>query len=424
MDLSKLSDEELKQLAAQPQKTDLSKISDDDLLKMHADATKGQGNGLIEGSLRALPFAGGLAGGVLGSAGGPVGSVAGAGAGGYAGKSVENMARGFLGSPYSDSLPKADTSLGRMAAVIGQNLSAVPEQAGNEMGGQIIGAAAGVLKKFAEKAAVNATGATGKQASNFADNAGRELLDRNIVGFGNSQSEIATKASAAVDQANAQIDSSLKALQEQGVKVDSNKIYDVIQNKINTLKSDPSQAPVVKKLESILEDTIDATAANKSTDYGIGNAEKIKRGYNKIAGNWMEPTTGQAGKEAYLTWRDAVENAAQKANPDLASQFEEGKKSYGMLRPIEEATERRAATTQQHPVGGLLDTAAMAGGAAFHGVPTGLASVVGRRLIAPRTSSALAVSADQLVKSGLLKPGGQLTTQGAQGLLQMLEQRK
>ncbi len=380
-----------------------------------------QGNGLIEGGLRALPFAGGLFGGAAGTVAGPVGAVGGAAAGGYAGKSLENMARGFLGSPYSDTLPKADTSLGRMAAVTGQNLAEAPKQAANEMGGQVIGAGAGLLSKFGEKAAVNATGATGKQATNFSDNAGRELLDRGVVRFGNSQEQIAQNASNAVDQANAQISSSLQKLQDQGVKVDSNDIYNVIQGKINQLKADPSQAAVVKQLEGQLENTIESSAANKSTDYGINQAENIKRGYNKMAGNWMNPEVGQAGKESYLAWKNAVEDAAQKANPETANLFQKGKEAYGLLKPIQEAAERRAGVTQQSPPGGLLDSVGAGVGSVFGGAPGAMLTPMARRIVAPRISSSLAVGADKLVKSGLLKPSGQLTTQGLQGLLEKIK---
>src|SRR6185312_3328327 len=61
------------------------------------------------------------------------------------------------------------------------------------------------LKGFAEKKAIASTGATGAQAAKFAPNAGRELLDQGIVGFGNSQAQVANKAAAALEASGKKI---------------------------------------------------------------------------------------------------------------------------------------------------------------------------------------------------------------------------
>ena len=78
------------------------------------------------------------------------------------------------------------------------------------------------------------------------------------------------------------------------------------------------------------------------------------------------------------------------------------KKTYGVLAPINEAAERRAATLNQSPFGGLLDVAAAgAAGASVGGLPglaTGVAAATGRKVIAPRIASSAAVTLDGVSK--------------------------
>ncbi len=314
-----------------------------------------------------------------------------------------------LGSSDKEDLPgmATDTALGAGAGALGGKLieKASPYLSSAQQ------KAAQYLKDKAENAAVSATGATGKQASEFAPGAGRELLDRGIVKFGDSQAKIAQRAGDAVTAANADIDSALTALQEKGVKVDANHVYEAVSSKINELKSDPSQADVVRNLEGELENLIKATDAKGATDFGIKEAEQIKRGYGRKAGNWADPEKGQAGKEMYQNFRGAVEDSARAADPATAKIFEEGKKSYGLLAPIQEAAERRAATTAQSPPGGLLDLGAMAGGMAKGGPLGAIAAPIARRVIAPRVSSSVAATSDKVSKFLLNSPSIQQLAQ-------------
>lgn len=260
------------------------------------------------------------------------------------------------------------------------------------------------LKTVAEKAAVNATGATGKQAAEFAPSAGRELLDRGIVKLGDNQAKIAARAGEAVTQANSEIDTALSALDEKGVKVDANNVYKVIRDKITQMRTDPSKADVAKLMENELDNLVKSTEAKGSAEFGMQEAENVKRGYNRKAGNWADPEKSMSGKELYQTWRGAVEDAAKAADPQTAKAFEEGKKSYSLLAPIQEAAERRAATTAQSPAGGLLD-AATAGAGFVKGGPVGMvAAPLARRFIAPRLASTIAVSADKAADLVKLAP--------------------
>ncbi len=345
--------------------------------------------GIIQGGLDALPAAGAVGGGVVGTAGaGPVGLVGGAALGTAGGYALKNLGEEFiLGKPKTRTEIYGDPAMGLV------------EGATAEMGGQVLGKALGAgvkgLKNLGEKSAVNATGATGKQASEFSKDAGRQLLDRKVVRFGDNQEKIASRAGKAVEQAEKQIDKALKDLDAKGVTVDANKIYENVRNKITSLKKDPSQSDISKILEGELENLIAATDAKGSTKFGLSEAEGVKRGYNRKAGNWMDPEKGAAGKEMYQNFRRPVEEAAELADPNVAKLFKEGKQSYGLLAPIEEAAARRAATTQQSPAGGLLDIGAAGAGFAASGGVGAVLAPVGRRFIAPRLTSSIAVGADK-----------------------------
>jgi hypothetical protein len=167
------------------------------------------------------------------------------------------------------------------------------------------------LKSVAEDSAVNATGATGKQASRFSDNAGRELLDRGVVRFGDSQGKIAERAADAVKQAEGQIDLALKKLDAQGVKVDANTVYNRIRDTIGKMRADSSQGDIARTLERELDDVVSAAEARGTSEQAISAAEQTKRGYNRKAGNWADPEKSMAGKEMYQAYRGAVEDSAR-----------------------------------------------------------------------------------------------------------------
>lgn len=343
----------------------------------------------------ALPAAGTIGGGLLASPGGPLAQIP-AGAAGYAGgKHAARLlnhyllgdpleAKGLIGAGIQTG---KDLKEGVEFELLGQSAAAVPG---------VIASMGKGTKKFAEKAAVNSTGATGKQASEFSDDAGRQLLDRKIVRFGDSQEKIAKRAADAVKEAENQISRALTSLDESGVTVDDNAILNVLRSKIKELTKDPSKADVVRLLENEAENVAAAAKARGNSVMPVSEGEMIKRGYNRKAGNWMDPEKGMAGKEMYQTYRDAVEAAAQSEAPATGKLFKDAKESYGLLRPIEEAAGRRAATTQQHPVGGFLDMISAAGGALVGGGPGAILAPIFRRYIAPRVSSSTAVVADKV----------------------------
>lgn len=270
-------------------------------------------------------------------------------------------------------------------------------------GGELIGKP---LKKSAEKLAVNATGATGKQASEFADDAGRQLLDRKLVRFWDNPNKIAQRTAGAMDNANSQIDDALKSLDAKGGGIDSQVIKDSLSKKISEMRTNPSKADIAKLIEAEVQNLESSVAAKGSGRFSLSEAEDIKRGYSRKAGNWLDQEKGQAGKQTYLTYRDAVEEAAQKVDPATAGVFEEGKKTYGLLAPIQEAAERRALQQNQSPIGGLLDVATATAGAVKGDPLMTVASPIARRVVAPRISSSLAVSFDAVAKQLIKTPEG------------------
>lgn len=256
------------------------------------------------------------------------------------------------------------------------------------------------LKWLAEKSAVNATGATGKQAGKFAPGAGRELLDRGIVRFGDTSEKIAERAGDAVDDAGAAIKSALAGLDEKGATASADNVVAALNQKIESLRGDPSKAGVVKKLESMINDIIETGNSNVP----VGAAEETKRGFNKMAGNWLDPDAGEAGKAAYGAYKNEVERAALAADPSLAGKFTDAKQSFGLLEPIREAAAQRAASAGQSHPGGLKDLASIGVGLATGGAPGAVAAPLASRLAAPRISSSVAVASDKVSKFLLKSP--------------------
>lgn len=274
----------------------------------------------------------------------------------------------------------------------------------------------GKLGDAAEKLATNSTGATGVQSAKFAPNAGRELLDRGLVRFGDNASNVAARTEGAMNSATSAIDDSLKALDAKGVTASADNVVAELEKKIAALEKDPSQTGVVQKLKGIVDNII-TTGESKVK---ISAAEQTKRGFNKAAGNWMDPEAGQAGKQAYLSYMKEVEGAANAADPALAQKFTDAKKTFGLLAPIQEAAERRSLQQTQSPLGGLGDMAAAATGGGIAGIPGAIAGVIGKKVIAPRLSSSMAVTADAISKKLLQSPQMLQLSQQSPAAFQML----
>lgn len=255
----------------------------------------------------------------------------------------------------------------------------------------------GFLKKYSKKAMLNATGATGTQIEKFAKNAGDELYDRNLVKAFDSPDDIAKRLGSEMKESNTVMDSVLKELHDEGVKVDKRKVIEKIKTKISALSLDPAKKGDARALESILKDIEEG-----GSDFvSLSEAETTKRGFqDKSRSLYGDPERGIANKTAGRAYRETVEETATGANPELAQKFKEAKKTYGLAAPIQEAAQKRANQQNQIPWGGILDvgtvlTGGALGGGEGDGYMKGLGLAAARRFGAPRSAS----TAGALLKS-------------------------
>lgn len=179
-------------------------------------------------AIDSLPLVGGTAGAAVGTAtgflgglgvGAGPGAVAGAGLGYAGGKALKNAINSYVN-------PEAAPKTLKDSAI--DTATGIPEGMAMEAGGQAVGEGLGALRNApyikpyldkagdlvvggfnklgkyvgdkAEQFAVAATGATGKQASEFAPGTGRALLDNGVVKFGRNQAKIADSAGALLDK--------------------------------------------------------------------------------------------------------------------------------------------------------------------------------------------------------------------------------
>ncbi len=349
-----------------------------------------------------LPTIGGIAGAALGTPAdvltGPAGTVAGAGMGGFLGTAAKNLINHYIdpaNSPQTTTQAIAQPIMGGMgqAAATATGEFAAPYIA--RAVGKVTGPVSEWLDDMATRKAVEATGATGKQAAEFAPEAGRELLDRGIVKFGNSQGQVAAKTTAALEQSASDIGETLKGLDAKGATVDQADIIDKLRQRALALGEDPSQFGVSDSLNR-LADRLQTVLESKGGDttIALGKAEATKRGFQQAANYNSSPLDLSVSKEAANVYRQAVEDAATKFDAAAGQVFKTAKKTYGLLSPIEEATTRRAMTLAQSPKGGLMDTVATGVGAGLGGAPGAMIAAPARRILADRIAPSMAGLAD------------------------------
>lgn len=248
----------------------------------------------------------------------------------------------------------------------------------------------GSLKSKAEDLAIKATGATGKQAEGFADDAGRQLLDRDLIRFGDTPENIAGRLDDRISESGSKIQKALEKSTGQGAKIDLLEYLGKSETKVNELR----------RAGKFLE----ADAIEAQTNKIIENADKLRVEYfdpitmenikreSQAGINYMadaKPTV--AGKKVGASMqRQAVEDAMRGLDKNLSKQFVEEKKLFGLLNPIQEAAEKRSSQLNQSPFGGLGDIASTAAGG---GNPMYAAA---RRMVAPRLASSAAVSLDKI----------------------------
>lgn len=318
-----------------------------------------------------------LSAGGLGKAATTLKGMAGTGALAGLGNSNADLTEGDVGGAALDTAKGAGIglALGAGGKLVGKGIQSV--RSAN-------------LAQTAEGLAESATGATGKQAENFLPGTGRYMLDNKIVGFGDSPGDIASRANAAMDTAEA-VKQNVIQNQPSNVPVDRNTVYNYLRDKIQSLSNDESQTGLAKALEGNLDD-ITATADANGSEIPLSQSETVRKGFDKI-GKWnssSDAVANEANKITANAYREAGENAATQASPEMGQAFQGAKAVQHRLIPVAEAAEKRASTLSQSPIGGLGDIASMAVG--------GPKAAIARRLLSPRIASAGAVTADQLSK--------------------------
>ncbi len=296
---------------------------------------------------------------------------------------------------------KADNAL-EMAkdTAIGGATGAAFQGIGEKVIGPLMSKAGGAFKSSAEKLAERATGATGAQAAKFQTGAGRELLDRGLVKFGDTPANIAQRAGAAKDAAGDIVSSKLKQLDSMGVEASVDDIVNALQTKVAELKKVDGNQATIRQIENAIEEMYERGVSKTP----ISLAEEAKRNFQSQV-NYFSPEFEKKGATSVAdAYRREVEKKAAQASPEMAKAFTDAKKTYGLLSPIQEAAEKRAMQQGFSPVGGLSDMAAAGVGGGIGG-PIGAAAGLGiKHVIAPRIASMAAVTTDVVAKTLLKNP--------------------
>lgn len=359
-------------------------------------------DGIAKSAIDSLPMVGGVAGGILGTPAdaltGPAGTIGGAAIGGYLGTATKNLINRYY-DPKSAPQTTADAITQPITGGVVQGLA---QATGDAVAPYLVkgvqsvtSPVADAFKSFAARKAIAATGATGAQAAKFAPDAGQALLDRGIVGFGDSQAAVAQKATDALNQAGENIGNIISDLDKKGVTVNQSDIVDALRKRASNLGKDPSQFGVSDSLNRTadrIQAMIDANGGASAVP--ISEAEATKKGFQASANYNSSAADLTHAKESASIYRQAVEDAATKADPAVGEAFKNEKETYKLLTPMQEAAQKRALTVSQSPHGGLMDTVATIAGEGIAGIPGAIAAPMIRRTVASRIPSTLAGTAN------------------------------
>ena len=307
------------------------------------------------------------------------------------GDSKADLTEGDIGGAARDAA--IGGTIGAAVGVAGKALSAGASKAMPYIK-KATNAAGDFLQSGAEKLAVKATGATGRQAENFAPNAGRDLLDSGLVKFGDDAAKIAERVGARADQAGKAINSSLLELEEKGVTASVDRVINKLQAQVDELSTTPGNEKIINQLTKEIENLY---ARGEST-VGINVAEQAKRNFQSATNYFSDEAEKKATGRLATSFKDEVERVAMEADPTLAKKFMDEKKAYGLLKPIQDASEKRASTLNQSPFGGLLDMATSGAGGTVGGGVGAIVAPIARRQIANRAASTGAVISDNIGK--------------------------
>lgn len=252
---------------------------------------------------------------------------------------------------------------------------------------------AGGLKSGAEKLAIKATGATGRESMGFAPEAGRELLDTRMVRAFDNPENVAQRLGQATEKSGRGISSALEQLDSAGGSLNVDSITNNLQNKIVELSKTRGNEKIISQLQNELENL-----ATGPQSMPLSLAEQSKRNYQGQVNYASPEAEKKVSAQMANIYKTGVEEEATKLNPELANQFKEDKRLFGLLSPIQEASEKRAAQQSQKPFGGLMDVAATGVGSAVGGPVGAIVGASARNILMPRVASTSAVFTDKVSK--------------------------
>lgn len=296
-----------------------------------------------------------------------------------------------MGAATGIGASEADLLSAQMAkdAALGAAIGGGSGAAGQKIGQAIVGSKAvtDAINKIADRFAVKATGATAAEAGRFAEGSGKLLRDKKLVKFFDSPSKIAERVSKAQETSGENIGAALKALDEQGVTASVENVVAGLEAEINRLNQTAGNEKIVSKLQKALENIYERGESNVP----VSAAELAKRNFQKQVNFKSSNAKRDAAFKVSDLYKKEVEEAATKANPQLAEMFKQDKQLYSILAPIREASERRALQLNQSPFGGLLDRETAAATTSANPAQQ-ILSMAGRRVIAQRLASGAATS--------------------------------
>jgi len=249
------------------------------------------------------------------------------------------------------------------------------------------------LQDFAEVRAAKA--AVGNQAKYMdplirkgkVNKFGRDLLDENIVGFGDKAENILEKAAQAKDKIWGSMDELIEGVE---APVSGQGIGDDLLNYATEIDAPNTQGTVNQVL-------------NQAKDFqgrGDVSMREAQRWKNLYKWDDRDPSTMALGKEATnkakMIISNQMENAVEKSGADeLLSKYRDLKSKYGSAALAEEVAEKLTSRQAKNRTFSLTDYGSAAAGVVSQG-PRGAAFGLANKVLRERGSSAVAVGADKL----------------------------
>lgn len=276
-----------------------------------------------------------------------------------------------------------DTAIGGATGAAFQGL-------GEKVIGPAVGKVGQLLNASKDSLMKKAVGATGAQAAKFSDDAAGEMS--NYIKFGDTPEKIASRISTAKKAAGENISNQLSKLDEAGVTGSVDDIVASLESKIQELRKVSGNEGTIGQIEKAIKNLYERGESNVPLSF----AEQAKRNFQSQV-NYFSPEFEKKGATSVAdAFRQEVEKKAIQANPEMAKSFMESKRLYGLLSPIEEAAQKRAAQQSSSALGGFSDMTSAALGGVLGGGVGAAGGIAAKNVLMPRVGSMAFVTADKL----------------------------